>query len=584
MFPDCEIYAFEPSESAYRKLAATAGVDPKTRPFHLALGERNVPLVRLAMFCARERIFRIDILKIDTRGCERKIIKGAGGPDDGPVSVLGKYLQGAGVLTAQAVVQRLLGALTSIVLARGLGTTGFGAYSAVINTVSCAYGMVRLGVDAAIHVYTARGKQDAEFVCLTGELLGAGLCILATGGFVAAATLAVSSEWLAVVVFGQPDLTGPLKFAGVLTALQCLSQFSYAALAGFQKFSAYARLMILNAVLTLALSAGGMWIYGLGGALGGYGIAQAILAMSLGGAATRAMREQGVRIAYSRLSRAFASLMRLGGPFYLSGLVAVPVIFYLQGLLSRSAGIDALGLLRVIGTITAVVAFVPGSVAAVTTSTLTRVRAEQGASSSKVFDYAFLQLKVIWYLTTVMAMTLAVLTSVLIETLFGAEYEAAIEPGTVALFSTAVASTAAAAGSLLFAVQRSGVIFWQSLWQSLVLAGGGLLLIPTAGVLGYVGAELAGNLMGLVFILFAVIRLAGRGWRDSRLAQAFTLCAFACLSSIVAIVQLSAVSTRILALLLIVLCMTFGVLWFGLSAWEQSVVRRVTLRFRARKG
>ncbi len=490
------------------------------------------------------------------------------------MNVLVKYLQGAGALTAQAVVQRLLGAVTSIILARGLGATGFGAYSAVVNTASSAYGIVRFGVDAAIHVYAARGRQDVEAARSTGELLGAGLGILATAGLVAAVGTVVGADWLAVDVFGQPALAGPLKFAGILTALQCLSQFSYAALAGFQKFGVYARLMILNAVLILALSAGGMWFYGLAGALGGYGVAQAILAASLGRAATRAMREQGVRIAYSRSSRAVASLMRLGIPFYASGLVAVPVTFYLQGLLSRSAGVDALGLLRVIATITAIVAFIPASVAAATTSTLTRIRADTGTPASGVFDYAFLYLKVVWYLTTVIAITLVILTPVLVETLFGVEYVAAIQPGMVALFSTVLSSTAAAAGSLFFAMERSGIMFWQSVLQSLVLAFAGLLVIPTMGVLGYVGAELVGNLVGLAFILVVAVRMSDCDWRNSRHTQAFILCALAGLVPILVIFGMFSVSARVLTLILAMVLMTLGILRFGLSSWEQSVISK----------
>ncbi len=480
------------------------------------------------------------------------------------MNTLSRYLQGAGFLTAQAVVQRLIGMFTSIILARGLGAASFGAYSAVVNTANTAYGMVRLGVDAAILVYTARGTEDVEARRVTGELFGAGFSILATAGFFAAAVTAVSAEWLALAVFGQPELVGPLKFAGVLTALQCLAQFSYAVLAGFQKFGVYARLMILNAVVVLTLSAGGMWFYGLAGVLGGYGVAQGILTVSLGCAASRAMREQGIQVAYSRLGRAVGSLMRLGLPFYASGLVAVPVIFYLQGLLSRS--------------------FIPASVAAATTSTLTHARADAGAPASRVFDYAFLHLKVVWYLTTIVAITLVVLTPILVETLFGIEYATAIEPGMVALFSTVLSSTTAAAGSLFFAMERSSIIFWQSVLQSLVLAFVGLLVIPVMGVLGYVGAELAGNLIGLAFILVVAVRMSDCDWRNGRHTQAFVLCTLAGFVSVLIILGVFAASARILPLALITVLLTLGMLRYGLSVWEQSVISRLTLRLPASNG
>lgn len=491
------------------------------------------------------------------------------------MSILSKYLWGAGTLTAQAVVQRLLGGLTSIILARGLGATSLGTYSAVISTASSAYGMVRLGVDAAIHVYTARRRQDAEASKLTGELLGAGLCLLAIAGFIAAIMTAVSAEWLAVAVFGQASLVGPLKFAGILTALQCASQFSYVTLAGFQAFATYAKLMVLNAILILTLSGSGMLLYGVYGALGGYGIAQFILAVSLGHAATRAMREQRVRISYSRFARAIASLLRLGLPFYASGIIAVPVTFFLQGLLSRSAGLDALGQLRVIAAITAIIAFIPTSVAAATTSTLSRARGEPGTPASKVFDYAFLHLKAVLYLTTIMAITLAMLTPLIIETLFGSEYAVASRPGTMALFSTALLSTSTAAWSLFFAMERSRAIFWQSFFQSLVLALLGLLLIPAMGVLGYIGAELTAHLVGLVFILTIALRLSGCEWRRSHHAHAFVLCILAVVLSALIVTEVFSVSMRYSTLVLVMVLTTLGMLRFGLTKWEFSIINRL---------
>lgn len=140
------------------------------------------------------------------------------------MSLLSVFLQGAGTLSRQAAVQRVLGALTSIALTRGLGPTDFGAYSAVVNTASSAYGVFRIGIDSAIHVYAARGRENAAASPSTGELLGAGLALLATAGIMAAATLAILAEWVATAVFDRPELITPLRYAGILTALQCFSQ------------------------------------------------------------------------------------------------------------------------------------------------------------------------------------------------------------------------------------------------------------------------------------------------------------------------------------------------------------------------
>lgn len=489
--------------------------------------------------------------------------------------IFAKYLRGAGILIAQGAAQRVLGAVTSIVLARGLGTTGFGAYSAVITTATSAYGLVRFGVDAAIHVYAARTRLDVEASRLTGEVLGAGLGLLTALGLLAGICLAVGAEWLAVKIFGQADLSQLLRFAGLLTALQCLTQFSYAALVGFQQFAAYAKVMILNGLSVLTLTTIGMSLFGVAGALGGYGIGQTILAGSLGYATARAIKEHGIRLAFTASRRGVSSLLRLGVPFYLAGLVTVPVTFFLQGLLSRSAGVESLGLLRVIGTITSLIAFIPGSIAAATTSTLTRMGSESEKTGTKVFDYGFLHIKAVWYLTMMTAIVLAIITPTLITILFGYEYLDAIEPSTLALFSAALSATVAASGSLFFAVQRSSVIFWQAISQSLVIALVGVLTIPALGVLGYFGAELAGNLAGLIVVLAFAMRMSDSDRRDNRLVTAFLVGALAALGSVTAIHGMPNAWERTIALSLVALVATAAMFMFGLSTWERSTAARL---------
>ena len=116
-FPEAVIYAFEPCASAFDELRSRTANDPNTKPFNLALGERDgrtllhenavdytnsllpnssqiyrfapkelclpidrkeVPLMRIDTFCKRESIDLIDLLKIDAQGYERFILDGAG--------------------------------------------------------------------------------------------------------------------------------------------------------------------------------------------------------------------------------------------------------------------------------------------------------------------------------------------------------------------------------------------------------------------------------------------------------------------------------------------------------------------------
>ena len=136
-------------------------------------------------------------------------------------------------------------------LARVLGSANFGIYSIVVNTANSAYGLVRLGVDAAIHVHTAEHHSDAETRNAKGQMLGAGLILLSGAGIIGAMICLMFAQWIATEIYGQPELVQWIRLAAILVFFQCLSQFCYASLAGLHRFNEYAKVMILSAFLNI---------------------------------------------------------------------------------------------------------------------------------------------------------------------------------------------------------------------------------------------------------------------------------------------------------------------------------------------
>lgn len=116
-FPAARIYAFEPFPASYATLAAAASGDRNVQPMNVALSDEEgqttfhcntspltnsllpndergvgtwgegvaprfetvVPVTTLDAFCAKARIDRIDILKIDVQGAETRVLRGARG-------------------------------------------------------------------------------------------------------------------------------------------------------------------------------------------------------------------------------------------------------------------------------------------------------------------------------------------------------------------------------------------------------------------------------------------------------------------------------------------------------------------------
>ena len=118
-YPEADVYAFEPLDESYAKVAARASANPRLKPFQLAFSDREgestffvaesndsssllppretgsnfdahhrtraeqtVKTITLDAFRAEQGIGRIDLLKVDAQGAEMSILEGATGTLD----------------------------------------------------------------------------------------------------------------------------------------------------------------------------------------------------------------------------------------------------------------------------------------------------------------------------------------------------------------------------------------------------------------------------------------------------------------------------------------------------------------------
>lgn len=399
-------------------------------------------------------------------------------------------------------MQRLLGMLTTVVLARVLSVAGFGAYSVIINTASSAYGMVRLGVDASIHVHTAESDQGENSRQDKGDMLGAGLLLLAGSGVLGAAACLLLSDWLANTVYGQPELTRWMAFAAGLVLLQCVSQFCYATLVGLHQFVTYSWVMVLSAVLsTLAVSIGA-YSLGISGALAGMLGVQAVTVFLLARSARGALHANVILLRLGAVKQWVYRHLRFGFPFYAAGLLSVPVALYLQGMLSRHAGLEALGELRVITAILAMISFIPTAASSAMVSLLTR---SSTSDYSSFIKQSLLHIKYIWLFAVFSGLGVFLVLPLIVKLLFGEAYMGAVAPASYAILTTIIACVLGFAGNIIFARRRVGLILAQTSFQVTVFAGVASILIPKMGLSGYFAAELSGYVAAILFIYFAAV-------------------------------------------------------------------------------
>ena len=402
-------------------------------------------------------------------------------------SVRRQFARNAAILSGQAVVQRVLGMLTSVVLARGLGAAGLGALNAMQSTAMNAYGLTRLGVDVAAHVHLAetdgRPETDKAGVVAAAALLMSGAALLG------AAACWAGAGWLARVVFEEPTLTPWLRVSSLLVLAQFGHQFGYSTLAGLHAFGRYARVAIGAAVGTLIATAAGVWFAGLAGAVG------ATVAMGLAGAvwlgseSARALRGAGIRPRLAGWARPARELLRLGGPFYLTGFLLIPVAYGLQGLLTRTGGLDEMGYLRVMLSISAIVSFLPSSLIGATVSSLALLRTDPNRGAEEFARHAGLNLRLVWLFCLLAALALAAILVPLVQVLFGGDYLVAAPAYRWGLFGAALLAVEGVVGQVLLAGRRVWALFGLLAGRASAFAALGALLIPDYAIGGYLAAE-----------------------------------------------------------------------------------------------
>jgi O-antigen/teichoic acid export membrane protein len=483
---------------------------------------------------------------------------------------MSQYLRNIGAMIGQSTIQRLLGMLTTIVLARVLGSANFGIYSIVANTAGSAYGFVRLGIDAAIHVHTSAHDSNAQTREAKGRLLGAGLILLMGAGMIASMGCLVCADWISDVLYGQPNLGKWIRLAAVLVFLQCLSQFCYASLAGLHRFNEYAKVMILVAVLNILSASAASWLWGLSGAIYASIFVQGIATYLLWHHTFIALRRDEIILKFQQLGGSFRTLIHTGFPFYVSGLLALPVYYYLQGVLGRDVGLDSLGHLRVIVSITAVITFLPTSIAAVMVSHLTR---ESGFDYSNFVQKTLANIKFIWiFVLLASAATFSVLP-ILIHLLFGDSYDGAITPASAALIASVLSCLLGVVNNVALSRKRMLITLQYMLIQAIVFLVFGIFLIARIGLTGYFFAEIASMGAALIFVWYF-----SRAWRRQNNTSQRWILPMVMLTLIMALAFSSPTwlghSNHNWWIGLILLMLSVGVVYFfALDSWERNLFK-----------
>jgi O-antigen/teichoic acid export membrane protein len=434
----------------------------------------------------------------------------------------GGFATNSALMAALAFVQRLVGALSTAVLAHVLGPARLGTYAIATVTANGAYGVIRLGVDMGVHVVAAHEDPTRSPERL-GRILGlavtaiSGLAVL--GGL---ALLALAGPFGARL-FHQPDASAYVAIAGLLLVGQALAQCAYVCFGGLHRFGGYAAVTVGGTPLLAVATVAAATIGGPAAAASTTAGGQIVLGVSLLLALRSTARRLGVTIAPNLDARLLREVLGVGLPFYLAGLLVIPVDYLAQAGLVRLHGLAQLGDLRVVMTTAALVTFLPAALNGPMISALSRTHAG-GGDAAEAFSA---NLRGVWTLGLAAALGLAVVWPLVVSLVFGQDYAQARAFGVIGIVAALGLCLRHVLSNSLLAFRRQRLLLAVSGLEAAAFAIVALAALPRLGLAGYLLAQAAGTFAPLLGAWLWALRQIPRAAADSRLLAATALTAAA---------------------------------------------------------
>jgi O-antigen/teichoic acid export membrane protein len=176
--------------------------------------------------------------------------------------------------TLGVVISRGLQFLSYIVIARTLGSAGFGRFGLIQSTLGmfAIIGTFGLGMTATRYIAKYRHLDSAK----AGRIISLSRTVAATTGGIAAIGLYFSADWLAGRTLRDPLLGPLLKIAAINLVLTAVNAAQMGTLSGFQAFKSIAHVNLIAGVIAFPTTivfvrsfgiTGGVWALNVGGGL-----------------------------------------------------------------------------------------------------------------------------------------------------------------------------------------------------------------------------------------------------------------------------------------------------------------------------
>jgi len=256
--------------------------------------------------------------------------------EDWSSSPVGRLASGSAWSLASTVLSQAFGLIGQVVLARFLGTAGFGEYAAILSTTATfgIFAGLGLGLTATKYLSQYKNSDPAK----AGQILGLTLVSAWISSGVVSVILCVLAEPIAKYLFMTPKLALPIGFASLMLLLSVVNGVQLGALTGLESFRSITLINLGRGIIQLPLLAVGGYYWGVLGAVIGN-----ILAIGLGvGASQVALTHQchrnGIVATYRGSFKESPILWTFSLPALVSRTLVAPVTWVANALIVRGPG------------------------------------------------------------------------------------------------------------------------------------------------------------------------------------------------------------------------------------------------------
>ncbi|MGH9936121.1 MAG: oligosaccharide flippase family protein, partial [Blastocatellia bacterium] len=316
-------------------------------------------------------------------------------------------------------VSQALYGLTPLVVARRLGPRDYGVYAVVMSLVAIVIGVFNMGQNSALHKlipqYYAQDRARGGSILANVLILTAGpLAIFCVAFF-------WLSGWVAARLYHDAGLTDVFRLSALLMLTLSLCGLAASVIAGLQDFKSYNLIQAARNLALLILVWGGVRSLDLNGALWGQLLAGAIGLGLLSRRGVRLIRErfpEGLRPVFSR--QEFGMIASFVLPTLLLTLLNIPAYWWTNTLVARHAGFEQAGMFSVAFMLAQLIFLIPMSLytPAMTFMSEAHAMSRDGSRDGVFATLVGANLRALWLLTLPLALGCALLSPLLIKTLF----------------------------------------------------------------------------------------------------------------------------------------------------------------------